>query len=196
MTSPLHNTSFYRTGHWSERIPAWVLPDGVSLIKVFSNTFLQLRGKRPVKVSFDQEVSFFLDRLKDTEMPRKKKETGDAKSTTKTKFSSSVSWVNIQLTDDDVERLTATGATDDELAVDFLALCGYGFTVGCKPAPNGDGWMAYLTGNVNDDEGTIVGLSGYANSPIDACSSLLFKFHDKLDGVLIKPEPKSSRRFG
>lgn len=196
MNTPQNLSQFNRDRHWSERIPYWVLPKGYKLIGVFQSA-IQYAGKsRSNSISFNQELSFFMDRNGLDLMPRKKVKPNAPKSTDKSTSYTAVSWINITLTDDDVQRLVSLAATETELAVDFLTLCGYGFSIGCKPAPSGEGWMAYLTGQAVDDENVIVGISGYANTPVDALSSLLFKFHDKLGGILNKPEPKSARRFG
>lgn len=172
------------------------MPEGYFLFEFFRSELINLRGKRPKAINFSYELSFKIHWKGLDIMPRAKRNKNETNNSTSKRPNTAVSWINIQLTDDDVQRLISQGATDDELAVDFLTLCGYGYSIGCKPAPNGEGWMAYLTGKPDEDADDVVGISGYANTPIDACSSLLFKFHDKLGGILIKPEPKSTRRFG
>ena len=196
MNTSKHTSQFNRDKHWTERIPYWVLPDGYNLIAVFRSAIEYAGKKRSNRLDFNQELSFFMDRNGLDIMPRKKGQTNAPKTTDKNAAYVAVSWLNLSLTDDDVQRLISLGATDTDLAVDFLTLCGYGYSIGCKPAPSGEGWMAYLTGAASDDANVLVGISGYANTPVDALSSLLFKFHDKLGGVLNKPEPKSARRFG
>lgn len=129
-------------------------------------------------------------------MPRKKGTNNEKPGSNKRNSSPPPAWINIQLTDDDQATIIEQAISDNELAADLLSLCLSGYSIGVKPAPSGEGWMAYFTGTAIDDDAQTVGIAGYASTPFDAIASVLYKFHVKLDGQLYKPEPRTSRRFG
>ena len=196
MTIQSRALTFNRESLWFDRLPGWSLPQALVVFPSILFCVESLRKPRCKAINFAQEVSFFLDWYGVNEMPRKGKANDEQKRNSKRNTSSPPSWINIQLTDDDAAAIIEQSIPDNELAADLLALSLSGIAVGVKPAPSGDGWMAYLTGIAVDDDTATVGIAGYASTPYDAIAALLYKFHVKLDGQLLKPEPRASRRFG
>jgi len=128
-------------------------------------------------------------------MPRKKGASNAAGTSSAKKSDKPPVWINIALTDDDYASLATMDSETDKIAAEFLSLTLQDYSVGIKRTPSGDGWMAYIIGAASDDPSQSVGLSGYADEPVDACISLLYKFFHKLEGQLLVPEKRESRRF-
>lgn len=105
-----------------------------------------------------------------------------AKSTRKVKdgFSRSaaneVRWVNVRPTDDMLVEFEAWVSSDPDVLSEILRLVSSGFAFGCKPTPNGDGFMATLISPAGYEGGGNCGLSAYADTPYDAVAGLLYKF--------------------
>lgn len=171
------------------------MPEGILLFRSFRETLLSLGKPNPKRVCFSHDLSFAINWLGDDKMPRAKKDTANAKSAGNKSYKSNVSWINISLTDSDADNITGVSYDADNVASQLVGLCLEGYSIGVKPTADADGWMAYLTGIAADNDAVTVGVAGYSDTPIDAIISLLYKFHDKLDGVLNAPASSVTRKF-
>lgn len=107
----------------------------------------------------------------------------------------SVQWQNVNLSDDDANAIATWLDSDPDLLFEYVRLVSEGYAVGCKPASNGDGFMATIISPVHSETGIAYGLSSYASSPFDALGALLYKFVTLLGGEFSPTTVQSSRRF-
>lgn len=128
-------------------------------------------------------------------MPRKKKDTTNDRANGRKATTTPPKWINISLTDDDIATIGERALSAQKAAAELLALCLDGYSVGCKPAPDGQGWMCYIMGQASDDENVTVGISGYSDAPFDAINSALYKFHTKLGGSFTTPADRIKPQF-
>lgn len=106
-----------------------------------------------------------------------------------------LTWVNVSLNNDDTAQIEAWLLGEPDILSDVCHLILSGFAIGCKPAANGDGYMATLTGGSGTESNGLYGLSAYADTPYNAFAALLYKFVSKLDGRLTAAAASSSSRF-
>lgn len=108
--------------------------------------------------------------------------------------SASVQWVNVNLSNQDIDAIAAWLSEEPDLLTEYFRLVTSGFALGIKPARDGDGFMATIISDTPASGGQSYGLSAYAPSPYDALGVLLYKFVTLLGGEFA--EGSVSRRSG
>lgn len=109
--------------------------------------------------------------------------------------SSDIQWVNVSLSDDDVAELEGWIASEPNFLTELCRLVDAGYAIGCKPAVNGDGFMATIIGKNASGGEQSFGLSAYAGNAYDAYACLLFKFVSKLDRTFPTSVSTSRNKF-
>lgn len=107
----------------------------------------------------------------------------------------SVQWVNVALSDDDVDQITQWLAQQPDFLSEYVRLVSEGYAVGVKPAREGDGYMATIISEARADGRPAMGVSAYASTPYDALGCLLYKFVSKLAGEFPSTVSQSNRKF-
>lgn len=109
--------------------------------------------------------------------------------------SGNIQWVNVNLTDADVDAIATWLADEPNLLVEYVRLVGEGYSLGVKPARDGDGVMATLMSNAASEGGGGMGVSAYAPNAYDALGVLLYKFVTLLGGQFPSDVQKGRSRF-
>jgi len=110
-------------------------------------------------------------------------------------FNQSLRWTNVPIAPEDEDQILRWQPDDATLLAALVELVERGHGVGIKPASNGDGFMAFATGNGEDCPNAGLGLSAYASIPRDAVTSLLYKHIVICDGNWPQVTENSERRF-
>lgn len=111
------------------------------------------------------------------------------------KYESHLQWVNVSISDEDVQAIERWLSDEPNLLLEFVRLSLDGYACGVKPAPDGKGYMATITHNSQDSGTPGVGLSAFANDPYDAIGCLLYKFVVKCERALVPSSEQGVRKF-
>lgn len=148
-----------------------------------------LKAKKP-GWSLNRDVSSIINGAFDMAGKKSKSEGNYAKSS-----ATDIQWVNVSLTDDDIVELEGWMQSEPNFLTELCRLVDAGYAIGCKPAVNGDGYMATIIGKNASDGSQSFGLSAYAGNAFDAYGCLLFKFVSKLDRTFPTTVNTSRNRF-
>jgi hypothetical protein len=107
----------------------------------------------------------------------------------------SVQWVNVTLSDMDVQTLEGWLVSEPDLLTEFVRLVTSNYAVGCKPAADGNGFMATIIGAHRDNRDVSCGVSAYADTPYDALACVMFKFVNCLGGEFTTTPQSHRARF-
>lgn len=124
--------------------------------------------------------------LKGYKMPRKKGEPNASGDRFKRDNSgvqrNDIKWLNIKLTDEDVNELTASDATFEFLVASVVGLCTDGLALSIKTVDEGKSYCVTLIGSNLGSSGAAYGLSSFAGELRDALLVSLYKFDTYLEG--------------
>jgi hypothetical protein len=152
-------------------------------------------AKYPEKTSdFDLCRSIITSRrLFDMSTSRKSKST---KSAPRVRDDSrEVSWVNVSLSDDDVNWIDENLPGEVEVAMALLSLAKVSVNLYVRFMPDSEAFTAGMIGENPNSPGSLLGLSGWSSDVYDAVRALAGKWYSTLGGQWSNaPEPKP-RRF-
>lgn len=181
--------------HWSEVYPEDCLP-----VPVSPETLSLLHGyelglmpagvwlKFEVDTRFHSNMKAYFRKVRD-EMAKKRQTTATTTANTPPTlgYDAPTRWLNVYLTDDDASFLSELDVTLDTLAAQLVALGVEGWDVSLKRREQDASCMASIVSRDPYLETGRVGLSAWSDNFPDAIAALLYKFHDKLGGVIPPP---------
>lgn len=94
----------------------------------------------------------------------------------------SISWVNCNLSDDDISSIENWELSDTELLTALSSLIGEGYAVSVKRSPDNLSVMATIIGQADTCDNVGKGMSAFADTPDDAIKVLLYKHFNLLRG--------------
>jgi hypothetical protein len=117
---------------------------------------------------------------------------------TKSGSTGNISWINVVLTEDDIAELSDATPEPTNVMLGILAIANKGYSVSLKHNPDKVQFSASLFGIHPIDGVGLVGLSAFADDPLDALFVLCYKYHVRLGGEIPTPnkETGTTRRFG
>lgn len=106
-----------------------------------------------------------------------------------------VSWVNVSLPDDAGAAIQEFYADDYQTAGYLLAMCVFATNVFVKFDEKTQSYCAGLIAPDPDVEGSVKGVSGWSDNPLDAVRALLFKWYHVLGEHWPEQQEGSRSRF-
>jgi len=129
----------------------------------------------------------YLDEVFEMAQMKKKVGVSDVRSN-----GESFQWVNVNLTNADVMEIEQWISSEPDILGEVCRVVLSGYHVAVKPATNGDGFMASISGAVASGSKGSAGVSAFSDTPYEAIACVLFKFVSKLDCTL-SPTPTEGR---